>query len=309
MYMLPTLLYFICIHAFAQTPGVQSGRVYISKDQGVNWERADKGFPVDDAINAWVVQDKSVIAGTNAHGVFISSDGLKTWNESGRGLLRKTRIISMASYKNILLAGTYRDGIFLSDDGGASWRLSNEGLKNHTVRCFYAPGFVLLAGTDDGIYSSADDGKSWTLEISGLQINTFSAIGNQILAATNQGVLASEDLGKTWDPIFEEGAIYTLAANKNETYLLDFFGNVYKSSTRDFIWLKAETYLPFHYTFQLTPLSNKFLTIAWTGSFKNLDAMTGSFRSNGLPENSAFTELLDTPFGLLAGAVLPENIE
>jgi hypothetical protein len=187
--------------------------------------------------------------------------------------------------------------------------LSNAGLKNHTVRCFYTRGFFLLAGTNGGIYSSTDDGKSWTSEISGLQINTFSAIGNQILAATNQGVLASRDLGKTWDPVFKEGAIHAIAANKNETYLLDFFGNAYKSINTDFIWLKAEIYLPFRYTFQLTPLSSKFLTIAWTGSFKNLNEMTGTFRSNGLPDDSAVTELLDTPFGLLAGAVLPKKIE
>ena len=42
-----TVLYFTCIAAFAQPSVEHAGRIYISKDQGVNWERADNGFPAD----------------------------------------------------------------------------------------------------------------------------------------------------------------------------------------------------------------------------------------------------------------------
>lgn len=304
-----TLHYFICIAAFAQPSVEQAGRIYISKDQGVNWERADNGFPADAAVNAWEVKDGMVIAGTNAHGIFISSDRLKTWYRSSKGLPKNTRIISIASHKNMLFAGTYSDGIFSSDDGGESWHVSNIGIKNSTIRCFHTHGPLLLAGTNDGIYSSTDDGRSWTIEKSGFQVNNFSSANKEIFAATNQGVLASRDFGKTWDRIFKEGAIYTLTANEKEIYLMDFFGTVFKSGTTDFVWLKADVYLPFHYTFQLTPASSKFLTLAWKGAFKNLNGVYGILRTNGLPEDSAFTELLDTPFGLLAGAVLPKKTE
>jgi len=306
MYPLATLLFLLCITALAQPPVRPAGRIYKSTDRGVNWERADKGFPADATVNAWVVKDQKVIAGTNAHGVFISSDRLKTWYPSSKGLPRSARIISMASYKNILFAGTYADGIFFSNDG-ESWHPSNTGLKNLNIRCFYTHGPVFLAGTDSGIYSSSDGGKSWALEKSGLQINTFLFVNNQIFAATNQGVLASKDYGKTWAWIFKDGAIYTLAANEKEIYLIGLSGIVYKSDiNNNFIWLKADLYLPFRYTFQLTPSSPKFLAAEWIGAFKNLNSLNSEFPNNGLPEDAAFTELLDTPFGLLAGAVLPK---
>jgi len=308
MKLLTTLSYFISI-AFAQTAvDPAGGRIYISKDQGVNWERADKGFPADAAVNAWVVQGEKVIAGTNAHGIFISSDRLKSWYPSGKGLSKNTRIISLASHKNILLAGTYTDGIFISDDGGESWHLSNTGLKNLTIRSFYSKGLLLLAGTNDGIYSSSDYGKSWILEKSGFQLNAFSFSNNQIFAATNQGVVVSKDYGKTWHWIYKDSAIYTLAANEKEIYIMDFFGNVYRSPGPNFIWLKSDVYLPLHDTFQLTPASPKFLTAAWKRAFKNMTGVNQYLRNNGLPVDSAFAELLDTPFGLLACAVSPKKI-
>lgn len=312
MYPLSIVLYFICIAAIAQAPLDKEGRIYISKDRGVNWEKADTGFPEDATVHTWVVHDGMVLAGTNGHGIFISSDRLKTWYPSSKGLKKNSWIISMASFRNKLFVGTHNDGIFSSDDGGNSWHPSNTGLKNLSVRCLYAMGTILLAGTNDGIYSSTDNGRSWELEKKGLQINIFSSSHHQIFAATNQGVLASNDFGKTWDWIFKEHAIYTLAAHKDEVYIMimDFNGTVFKTTRDNFIWLKADAYLPFHGTFQLTPVSSKFLTAPWKGVFKTLNDMNGGFfKANGLPENSAFTELLDTPFGILASSVLPKKNE
>lgn len=308
MYPLLTMLLLTCVTTFAQPPVEEAGIIYLSKDRGQNWERTDHGFP-SDAVNAWIVSHRMVIAGTNTHGILISSNQAKSWYPSNKGLPKNTRITSLISYKTLLFAGTYADGIFLSRDNGESWNAASTGLRNLTIRCFYAFGSLLLAGTNDGIYLSYDDGKSWAAEKNGLQINAFSMCNQQLLAATNQGVLASKDYGTTWNWVFRESAIYTLAADDKEIYLMNFFGAVYRSNASNFIWLKADMYLPLQCTFQLTPTSRKFLSIAWKKAFSNLNSFQNALYTNGLPEDLAFTELLETPFGLLAGAVLPMKVE
>ena len=304
MHQLHALLLFISIASIAQTPK-EAGRIYISRDNGLSWQMANTGFP-NDAVTAWVVNDGMVIAGTNSHGIYISSDQTKSWYASSKGLPKNVRIISLVVHEKMLYAGTYTNGLFISDDNGETWHASNTGLKNLTIRCFYSQGPLLLVGTNDGVYSSTD-GKSWIVQKDGLQLNAFSSAGNQIFAATNQGVFVSKNYGKTWNWIFKEGAIQTLAANAKEIFLEDFFGAVYKSSTENFVWLKADLYLPLLFTFRLTPASPKFLTLPWKGVIKNLNGMQGDFPYNGLPKNYAFTEILNTPFGLLAGAIITND--
>ena len=255
------------------------------------------------------MKDESILAGTNTHGIFISSDRARSWYPSNKGLPKGVRITSLALYHNVLLAGTYTNGLFLSDDNGQTWNVSNTGLKNLTIRCFYTSGPILLVGTNDGIYRSTTSGKSWTPVKNGMQLNAFSTTNNKILAATNQGVLVSEDYGNSWDWAFRESAIYTLAADEKEIYLLDFFGTVYRSSTSDFQWFKYDKYLAVQSTFKLTPESSTFLVPAWKGAINNLISVQGGYQPRGLPKDTAFTVLLETPFGLLAGAVLPKNIQ
>ncbi|MBA4054354.1 MAG: hypothetical protein C0490_06560 [Marivirga sp.] len=293
------LVYFMSFYSSAQVIG-EGSEVYISVDQGVNWEKTGVGLPVDASINVWVVKNNKIIAGTNSHGVYISSDKVKSWYPSGKGLPKNVRITAMVAYKHFLFAGTHLHGIYFSDDEGESWKPANTGITNLTIRSFYTSGSLLLVGTNDGIYRAFNDGILWTAEKKGMQVNAFAASGNEIFVASNQGVFVSEDFGETWDWIYKDGAIYKLGAGKKEIYLLDFLGNVYQSGITNFVWIKADVYLPFRYTFQLTPLSVKFFTVDWKYTLKNLGNLDQVPRFNGLPENSAFTELLSTPFGLLA---------
>lgn len=279
----------------------EAGQVYISIDRGENWTKASVGLPADVAVNAWVVTSSNkIIAGTDLHGIYISSDKAKSWYHSGKGLPKDVRVTALAIYKHFLFAGTYNHGIYFSDDEGETWKPTNKGLTNLTIRGFYANGSLLLVGTNDGIYRSLNDGISWSPEKKGMQVNAFASSNRQIFVATNQGVLASEDFGKTWYSIFNDAAIFRMGIGKNEIYLLDYSGKVYQSGITNFVWLKADVYLPFRYTFQPTPSSRKFFIVNWKYAFKSLDNVNQDLRFNGLPENSAFTELLETPFGLLA---------
>jgi hypothetical protein len=282
-----------------------SGRIFLSTDQGVTWKQMDKGFPPDESINAWVEKDQTIIAGTETHGIFISSHQLKSWHPSNKGLPAQVRIISLATHKQFLFAGSYRHGLFYSDDLGETWTAANRGLNNLTVRCLYSYNSILFAGTDSGLYLSFDDGKSWDLSVPGAQFNSFSSLNRQLYVATNQGVLTSRD-GQKWDWIYSEGAIYSLAARGEEIYLLDFFGNVYRSLARNLVWLKADLYLPFRYTFQLTPQGRKFFTIEWKNAIRSLNNIE-TFQSDGFPPGTLIMELLNTSRGLLAGVALPSG--
>jgi len=302
---LTLLLCFACIAAIAQQPAQIPGRIYLSTDQGVTWKQMDKGFPHDESINAWVEKDKTIIAGTDAHGIFISSEQLKSWHPSNKGLPAQVRIISLVIHNQFLFAGSYGHGLFYSDDLGETWTAANRGLNNLNVRCLYSYGSILFAGTDSGLYRSFDDGKSWDVNVSGIQFNSFSSLNRQLYVATNQGVLASKD-GDKWDWIYSEGAIFSLAAKGEEIYLQDFFGAVYRSLARNLVWLKADLYLPFRYTFQLTPGGRKFFTIDWKHAIRQLNNIE-TFQAPGFPRNTLIMELLNTSHGLLAGVALPKG--
>lgn len=295
------LIFYASFSSTAQVKEVEC-QVYKSADQGVNWEKAGTGLPAGVSINVLVLKDNMIIAGTDAHGIYISNDGVKSWHPAGRGLPKNVRITSVVSSKHLLFAGTYLNGIYFSNDDGETWKQFNTGLTNLTIRSFYTFGTLLLAGTNDGIYNALNDGVSWRPLKKGVQVNGFAVSGQTLFAATNHGVLASGDSGKNWDWIYKDGAIFKIGAGKNELYLLDFAGNVYQSGITNFVCFKADIYLPFRYTFQLTPSSTKFFTLDWKHMFKNLDNLERVLRFDGLPDNSSFSELLDTPFGILAAA-------
>lgn len=287
-------------------PADQTGRIYISKDQGVNWERADKGFPTDDQVNAWVTTDGLVLAGTNSHGVFISADQMKSWYSSTRGLPKNTRVISMAVYRNTILAGTNAGGIYRSDDKGESWTSCNTGLQSLVIRAFFVNGSLLFAGTNGGIYSSSDHGKSWTSRPNVcLQINAFSSSGDHIFAATHLGLLKSSDQGMTWTSVYKDGAVDKLATWDKKIFIMGYDGLARESDITSFMRLNTNLFQPFQGTFRLTASSPRELIAPWKNVIRSLNAPQPSFLNSGLPEKAAFTELLNTPFGILTAAILP----
>lgn len=291
----------------AQVVEQQSGQVYLSIDGGENWRNAGVGLPAGVAINAWVVKGNRIIAGTDSHGIYISDNRIQSWYMTGKGMPKNVRITTLTVHQGLLFAGTYRHGIYLSEDEGETWKPLNKGLVNLTIRDLHTTGSILLVGTNDGIYTlNGSDLSSWVQKKRGFQVNAFASSNNRIFVATNHGVLASGDLGNTWEEIFSTGAIYTLNTDNKDIYLMDFFGVVYRSRLQDIVWLRADVYLPFRYTFQLTQSGRKFFTADWVHSFKYLERTNTVSHFKGLPDELPVTELLNTPFGLLAAA-LPEK--
>ena len=281
-----------------------AGKVYLSVDRGVNWSPAGSGLPTDATVNAWITTDGIVVAGTERHGVFMSSDRMKNWYPSSKGLPANARIISLLQAENLLFVGTHVNGLYSSDNGGDRWYPVNKGLTNSNIRALYYLDRQIFAGTDNGLFVSHDAGKSWNALLNGLQINSLTSENHELFVATNEGVLRTDDLGVNWKWIFSEGAINSLTTDSKDIYVLDYFQKVYKSSRDNYVWIKADLFLPFHYTFRITAAGRPFFTSDWRRSINGINSTNDVFWANGIPENVYINEMLDTPYGILAAGGL-----
>jgi len=299
------LLSSICCNVFGQdsikaAPAIDRGIIYITVDRGVNWTRADLGLPTDAALNTWATKDGVVIAGTERHGVFISSDRLKSWHSASKGLPLNARIISVVFANNLIFVGTHLHGLFYSDNRGNSWLPANKGLSNSNIRALYHLDGIIFAGTDGGLFVSNDSGMSWKLLLNGLQINSMTSQMHDLFVATNKGVLRTSDLGMNWKWIFSQGAIFAVTVDPTDIYMLDSFGKVYKAAKTTYVSIKADIFMPFHYTFRITPGGSQFFTSDWSRALRDVNGTNEVFRANGIPEDAFIGRLLDTPFGVLA---------
>jgi hypothetical protein len=254
-------------------------------------------------VTSWIFTHGIIIAGTDGHGVFYSSDPQKSWHAVSTGLPHNVRVTAITVQQQLLVLGTYKHGIYLSSDDGAHWQPANTGLENFTVRSLYALGPVLMAGTNGGIYRSSDHGVNWTRQTTTLQINDFDSFSSLIFAATQQGVLRSSDFGITWEPIFGDGAIFEITVSESSIEAMDYFGTVYHTPLKTISWMKVDLFLPFQYSFRPTPNSRQFFWAEWSSLLQGNSIAHRTF--NGLPAGVAIATLLETPFGLLAGVVIP----
>jgi len=296
------LLLLACFIVHCPITRAQTPTLYISKDQGENWEPASDGLPSNGTINAWTTFGNTLVAGTRSHGVYLSDRSLK-WYRSP-GFPKETPVNALLNYANkFLLAGTTGKGILLSADGGEHWHAASSGLTNANVRCFYAARGVLLAGTDHGLFASHNEARSWTLVKGDLQINHMMSSGDRLYAATHRGFMFSSDAGSSWTFLYSDEAISKFWTDRDEITLMDFRGRTLHSIDRGRTWLRSDVYLPNSLTFRLTPASAKFFVAAWQGRFKMLSGkMSYGIRCYGLPEDLPFTLLLNTPFGILVSA-------
>jgi len=294
------LLFLACFLLHGHITLGQTPTLYISKDQGENWEPASDGFPTGGTVSAWTTLGNTLVAGTRAHGIYLSDRSLK-WYRSP-DFPKETQVNALLNYANkLLLAGTSEKGIFLSVDGGEHWHASSPGLTNLTVRCFYAARGMLLAGTDHGLFASWDEARSWKLVKGDLQINNIVSNGDRIYAATQLGLMFSDDDGGSWSFVYADDAIFKLWVDRDEILMMDFMGHTIHSIDRGLTWLRSDVYLPDSFTFRLTPGSAKFFVAAWQGRFKMLAGkMSFGIRCYGLPGDLPVTLLLNTPFGILA---------
>jgi photosystem II stability/assembly factor-like uncharacterized protein len=129
--------------------GTETG-LFRSDNLGRSWRELN--FPMEAApvLSLLVLENETVLAGTETGALFRSADRGVTWEEIAAGTF--TGEIS-ALAKAGSLAAASGDQVWLSDDGGATWRPVCQASDGASFLCLSAPGSgELLAGTSTGMF-------------------------------------------------------------------------------------------------------------------------------------------------------------
>ncbi|MGA2296837.1 MAG: regulator, partial [FCB group bacterium] len=105
--------------------------VYLSTDNGANWNTANQGLN-NLYVNTMAVSGNNIYAGTGddfgGGGVYYSSDNGANWNLIG---LNNIWIHSLGVNGNNIFAGTNGKGVFLSTNNGTNWTPLNTGIDTN----------------------------------------------------------------------------------------------------------------------------------------------------------------------------------
>jgi hypothetical protein len=129
--------------------------VYISRDDGTNWNPVNSGLTNNAVFDLAVQYDESgntnLFAGTNG-GVFVLHESDTTWNRASAGLTN-SRVLALSVKGVNIFAGTEGGGVFLSTNNGEIWKTINENLTNEDVSSLAISDSFLFAGTiGSGVY-------------------------------------------------------------------------------------------------------------------------------------------------------------
>jgi hypothetical protein len=178
--------------------------LFISSNEGRSWDMS--GIPQLAAVNALLVKDSLIFAGTLPGGLFVSSDSGRTWADANNGLFPfpdvMIDVLSLGLQGNKLFTGTLH-GVSVSTDNGGSWNPVASGMYGVLVAAFCVQGSSVYAGTilpgGGGIFVSPDGGGSWTgAGLDGQNVNGLAAEDNTLIAGTDRGIFVSTDHGANW---------------------------------------------------------------------------------------------------------------
>ncbi|MBK8552301.1 MAG: T9SS type A sorting domain-containing protein [Ignavibacteria bacterium] len=234
--------------------GSQNGFVYISTNNGINWNLTSNGMS---PINALLFKDTILFAGTN-NGVYYSSDYGISWllistltpvtslaanginlfagsadgvyHSSNNGLnftqagLTGYPINELAVKDTYLYAAAYNNGIFRSNNNGLSWAAINAGLSTTNIGSFAVCNTNIYAGNYGSGAFLSTNGTSWITINSGLtnlNVACFAVSGTHIFSGTgNGGVFIIPNGTTNWNEVNLGLTIMKITALiVNETYL------------------------------------------------------------------------------------------
>jgi hypothetical protein len=218
------------------------GGVFLSTDNGLNWDEVDTGLTNHD-VYALAVGGKNLFAGTNT-GVFLSSNNGTTWMAINGSKLDSTTVTALVANGSYLFAGTYNGDIYISTNNGTSWSQASNGLTSSTIYSFEALGDQIFAGTNFGVFSSTDNGTSWNQEDAGIAFFEYSEVlalatnGTNLYAGNdNSNIYLSTDSGKSWNGTGFKTSILTDIALSGTNLFAETIDGVFLLKGNDTEWI------------------------------------------------------------------------
>ncbi len=189
-----------CINAFESRVfvGSDSGRVYLSDNNGDNWNVINTGFPFVEITSIAIAKNK-IFAATDSIGILISSDNGDSWNKSS---LEDYDIRVLKSRDSTIYAGSQSGKILISNDLGVNWRKSE--LTDKPITCMALSANNICVGTlGRGVFLSSDNGENWIIRNNDnwylLYIFSIAILNNNIYKGGVPGFSVSTDLGLSWE--------------------------------------------------------------------------------------------------------------
>ena len=199
-------------HVYA---GTEHSGMFVSKDGGKDWQRAEPNVPILE-MSAMLALPGKIMVGTRPAALYVHKDSggwqeIKGIRQGAFGgtfppnpdLAPRTRVLTTEKGSgNRLYAGIEVGGILVSDDDGETWIKRNDGL------------------TDPDLH----------------QILSASKRPGLLVAACGEGVARSTDRGNTWQPVTPAGG-----RTYGNALAEDHHGNIYLGITQDRprTWLRA----------------------------------------------------------------------
>ena len=186
-------LLFTLLFSTSTAPAVSAPEqvLYISTDQGTNWNNFAEGLPEKLQVRNVAEHQGDLYITTNTMGVYVLPQDGCAWENRSQGLPIDTKDFfptTLAAHDDVLLMGTYAHGVYLSNNGGENWRRALFNI-NTTVSAFIFNDEMLLAGTHSGVWQSYDKGESWQRISTELTpINDMALHNDQLFVARQNGV-------------------------------------------------------------------------------------------------------------------------
>ncbi len=246
--------------------GTNTG-VYRSTDNGANWSLSNTGLN-NTEIEALVVIQNNILAGTYGGGIFRSQDNGLTWGDVNNGIWNTDEVGVFAIAGSRVFAGA-STGLYYSDDNGWTWYITT---ITDWVFSLAVSGQVVLAETmNTGLYRSMDDGNTWTIINNGqpnsnAYVGPFVVDGALIYASgwggNIPGIMVTADYGDSWSFISYgypngEGS-NCLAIHGTKLFSgITYFG-IYRTGLDKIKWLPANNGIPFT---TITSLSSQWVNL------------------------------------------------
>jgi hypothetical protein len=186
--------------------------VYISANNGATWTASNFVTNRAGGVEAVILVNGNLYAGTFARGVCMSANNGQSWQPLNNGLagIGAHSISAFVEKNGDLYAATLGAGVFVLDSNNPTqWRAFSNNLPLDYAGSVFALALksntlIAGAGANGFVYRFPEGATGWT-EIPlippiapGLVVQDFAISGNDLFAATTAKVYRSSDNGQTW---------------------------------------------------------------------------------------------------------------